>query len=185
MITLDDAIGIAIEKEGDELAVNPDHIVEKPYGWVIFPNSKEYTESGDIRYQLIGSGGVLVLKESGKAIQFGSAYSVEKNLEIYESGYLDHDNWDIVVTSVVDERESVDRILALGATYIVPEEESGIVWKVPKTYSPERLQELLRNPPVRLNIGQIYFNFDVVEGLKKQHHFDYRIEPNQGFENAP
>ena len=134
---------------------------------------------------MLGSGGVLVLKESGKAIEFGSAYNVERNLEIYESGYLDHDSWDIVVTNVVDEHESVDCLLALGATYVVPEEESGTVWKIPKTYSPERLQELLRNPPVRLNIGQIYFNYDVVEELKNQHHFDYRIEPNQGFENTP
>lgn len=185
MITLEEAIGIAIESEGGGLAVDPEHVVEKPYGWVIFPNSKEYIEFGDFTRQLIGSGGVLVLKEDGKAIQFGSAYDVERNLEIYESGYLDHENWDIVVTSVVDARNSADRILALGATYVTPEEESGVVWKIPKPYSHERMQEMLRNPPVRLNIGQIYLNFDAVEGLKKQRYFDYRIEPNQGFENTP
>jgi hypothetical protein len=185
MITVDDAIGIAIATEGGELAVNRDHIIERSYGWVIFPNSKEYIEIGDCESQLIGSGGVLVLKDSGKAIQFGSAFSVEKNIEIYESGYLDHDNWDIVITSVVDEHQAVDQILALGATYVIPEEESGILWKIPKSYSRKRIKEIVRKPPIRLNIGPIYFNFDVVEGLKKKRSFDYRIEPNQGYENVP
>jgi hypothetical protein len=185
MITLDDAIGIAIAEEGGDLAVDPDQIVERPYGWVIFPNSKEYIETGDFESQLIGSGGVLVLRGNGKAIQFGSAFSVEKNLEIYESGYLDHDNWDIVITRIVDERDGVEQILALGPTYVISEEEAGIVWRIPKTYSRRRMKELVRNPPVRFNIGPIYFNFDVIEGLKKCHYFDYRIEPNRGYENAP
>jgi hypothetical protein len=185
MITLEDAIEIAITKEGGNLAVNPDHIIEKSYGWVIFPNSKEYIETGDFMSQLIGSGGVLVLKECGKAIQFGSAFRPEKNLEIFESGYLDHDDWDIVITRVIDERNGVDQILALGATYVIPEEESGIVWRVPKTYSRKRIKELVRKPPIRLNIGPIYFNFDIIEGLKKPHYIEYQIEQNQGYENAP
>jgi len=185
MFTFQKAIKIAIAKEGSDLAVNPDHAVEKSYGWVIFPNSREFIETGDQDEMLIGSGGVLVLKDSGKAIQFSSAFSVEKNLEIYESGYLDHDNWDIVITRVFDARDAVDQILALGATYVIPEVESGITWRIAKTYTRNRLKELVRRPPVRLNIGQIYFNYDLIVALKQQDSFEYLIEPNQGYENTP
>lgn len=185
MITLDDAIAIAIAKDGSDLVVDPKCILEKPYGWVIFPNTKEFIETGGFGSQMIGSGGVLVLKDNGKAIQFGSAFSVEENLEIYESGYLDHDNWDIVVTKIVDERNAVSQILALHATYVIPEEESGIVWRVPKAYSRKRITELIRKPPTRFNIGPIYFNYDVIRQLKQQRYFNYRLEPNRGYENVP
>lgn len=185
MITLDEAIEIAIANKGDHLAFNPDHILEKEYGWVIFPNSKEFIETGEFRSALVGSGGVLVLKDSGKAIRFGSAIRLEKHLEIYESGYLDHDNWDIVITSVVNMRVGVGHILALGATYVTPEEESGILWKIPKNYSRKRIKELLSEPPIRLNIGSVYRFYDAIDRLKKQRCFEHRIEPNQGYENVP
>ena len=185
MITLDDAIEIAIAKEGGHLAVDPERIVERPYGWVIFPNTKEYIETGDVRSAVIGSGGVLVLKESGRAIQFGSAMRLEKHLEIYESGYLDHDTWDIVVTSVADKRASADQLLDLRATYVIPEEESGIVWRIPKQYTRRRMKALVSKPPLRLNIGSAYRFYDSIDRLEQQRHFEYRIEPNQGYENEP
>ena len=185
MITVSEAIEIAIAKEGGRLAVNPDRIVETSYGWVIFPNSQQYVETGDRMSKLIGSGGVLVLRNSGKAIRFDSSKTLERSLEIYESGYLEHDNWDIVVTTVFNEREAVDLVLALQATYVVPEEESGIVWKIPQFYSPQRMKELVRRPPMRLNIGEIYFISDAVDELKRQRAFDYRLEPNCGYENVP
>jgi len=185
MITLKKAIEIAIEKAGGGLAVDPDRIDEKPYGWIIYPNSKEYIETGNRMAILLGSGGILVLKESGEAIQFGSGFSLEKNIEIYESGYLDRDNWDIVITRVIDEDAGVSQLLALRATFIVPEEESGIVWKVPQDYSPERMKELIQELPFRLNIGSVYSIYSAVVGLEEHRHVDYLIEPNSGYVNSP
>lgn len=185
MITLNKAIEIAIEKAGGGLAVDPERIDERPYGWIIYPNSKEYIETGNRMAVLLGSGGVLVLKESGKAIQFGSGFSLEENLEIYESGYLDHDNWDIVVTRVNDKDAGVNQLLALRATFIVPEEKSGTVWKIPQDYLPERMKELIQELPFRLNIGSVYSIYAAVVDLEEQQHLDYLIEPNSGYVNSP
>ena len=183
MITLDESIGRVLDEAGDGMAIDRKMIVEKEYGWVLFPNSREYIETGDMKEMLVGSGGVLVLKETGRMIQFGSAFNLETNLKIFELGYLDHDNWDIVITRIRNEREAVDLICCLGATYVIPECEFGVEWRVPKAYTVRQIQKMIRDVPLRMNLGGIYFNHEFIESLKKQNFFEYRLEPNDGYEN--
>ncbi len=70
-----------------------------------------------------GSGGVLVEKRSGKTIHFGSAYSTDTNLKIYEARYLDHDNYDLVVAKITDFKKALELLNCLSIFYVKPEFE--------------------------------------------------------------
>jgi hypothetical protein len=124
---------------------------------VLFSQSKRYLETGDLRDMLIGPGGTLIEKATGRFIRFGSAYSTKTNLHIYEAGYLDCDNWDLLITSVTRLDEAADLVNALGLDYVEPEVVSGIVWRVPERYSRSRVRQKLEIVPCRFHLGQAYF----------------------------
>lgn len=184
MITKEQAIESVRSDLEDGLDVMLDSIIEKDYGWLIFSQSKEYIETGNILYMVVGSGGTLIEKESGRKIQLGSAYSTEKNLEIYEKGYFRFDNWDIVITRVNDLRRTIDYLGKLDISYVIPEEAHGEVWKIAKGYTDKQLKSKLETLPVRFNLGDVYFLYKRLESLKKQKDFIYQLQCNQGFENG-
>ena len=71
-------------QSGDELVVVPDSTVEKPYGWVLFVQSRRYLESGDFREQLVGIGPVVVLRD-GAVHTLPSALPSEDALDAFEA----------------------------------------------------------------------------------------------------
>lgn len=87
MITFDEAQIIALEKIGADCVILTRQTLEKPYGWYFSFQSKKYLETKNFSDMLVGSGGFIVEKETGKVVEFGSAYSLEKNFEIYEKGF--------------------------------------------------------------------------------------------------
>lgn len=179
MITFEEAVDIAMRGFGDKWSVNPQDAIEKPYGWVLFPQTKEYLETGDSMKQAIGFGGILVLKETGRRIQFGSIFGTEEHLFIYELGYFDHDNWDLVIAKVMDENQAVDIIFGLDLQYVMPEFAYGEEWRIPRRYTRKQLQQQIRNLPLRLNVGKIYFNYRKFEELKNQRYIEYFLEPGK------
>jgi len=68
-----------------DLVVLEKSTIEKPYGWVFFYNSRRFIETGNFGYALGGNGPILVTKETGKIIGFGTAYSIEDQLEKFEA----------------------------------------------------------------------------------------------------
>ncbi len=183
MITKTEAIELIKEDLNDEMVVMLDSIIEKDYGWVIFSQSKKYIETGDILYMAVESGGVLVEKSMGRKIEFGSAYSTDKNLQIYEKGYFEFDSWDIKISRVNDMQRTIEFLRNLDVSYVLPEEAHGEVWRVPKEYSHKQLKSALSKLPARFKIGSIYFKYDALESFKSQKDFIYSLEENRGFEN--
>ena len=184
MITKEQAIESLRSTLDDDMDIMFDNIIEKDYGWVIFCQSKKFIETGDDGYILIGSGGTLVEREGGKHIEFGSAYSLEENLEIYEKGYLKYENWDLVITKVNDIQKTIDLLLTFGLSYVVPEEEHGAVWRIPRQYEQAELKRKLMQTPVRFNVGNLYLKYPELEEFKLQNAFTYDLVENDGFENS-
>lgn len=184
MITKEKAIQSVLETLEDDMDILYDSIVEREYGWVIFWNTKQYIKTGDVRYCLAGPGGTLVEKETGRHIEFGSAYSLEKNLEIYEKGYLKYDDWDIIIKKIFDKSATINGLLGLRLTYVIPEEEHGTVWRIPQNYTDKQLRRKLAELPVRLNIGSLYFTFEVVEQLKVSKPCEFELIENEGHVNS-
>jgi hypothetical protein len=184
MITKEEAIKKVRGTLSEDEDVMLDDIIEKEYGWVIFSQSKEYIKTKDPMFMAIGSGGILVEKTTGNTYEFGSAYSTDENLRIYELGYFQYENWDIEVIKVINKSKTIERLSKLGISYVVPEEEHGTVWKIPKTYTTEQLENKLKSLPVRFNLGNVYFRWDVLESLKEQSDFEYQLSENEGHENG-
>jgi hypothetical protein len=131
----------------------------------------------------IGSGGILVEKNTGRQIEFGSAHSTEINLKIYEAGYLAYDDFDLVVRAIFDPNEAVGLLSQLHITYVKPEIQSGTTWRIPKRYSAQQLRERLRHLPCRFNLGSLYFEWQVLERMKGSASLQYDLVENTGFRN--
>lgn len=60
------------------------HTIEKPYAWIFSYTSKLYYETKETRYAIAGNCPIMVDKQTGKHTEYGSAYSLEKMIELYE-----------------------------------------------------------------------------------------------------
>lgn len=67
-----------------EVVIAESAIWERPYGWLLMYDTAEAIATGDPERGLIGNGPLLVLRESGRIIEFSSYYSGESALTAYE-----------------------------------------------------------------------------------------------------
>lgn len=79
---------ISFEGEEIEIVLLESYTIRKPYGNIYYYNSKEYIETGEDRYSLIGNAPFLVEKETGRVVSFGTAQSLDYYIEAYENGTL-------------------------------------------------------------------------------------------------
>jgi hypothetical protein len=184
MISKEEAINKVRDTLCEHEDVILDAIIEKEYGWVIFSQTKKYIKLGDERYMSLGSGGTLVEKNTGNTYEFGSAYSTDENLRIYELGYLQYENWDIAIHKVRNINNTINHLLKLGICYVVPEEECDIVWKIPKKYTAGQFKNKLKSLPARFRLGGVYYSWKVLESFKEQSDFEYQLSENEGHENS-
>lgn len=178
MITFEDAIKIAENRIPWNCDLFRDEIIEKPYGWYFCYQSKKFIETGNISDMLIGSGGFLVEKENGNVIEFGSAYSLEKNFQAYEQGFL-RKNLDLIITKVFDLRETVRLLNRLQMTYVKPEFEHGILWKIPQIYNQKQIKEAISKLPCIFKNQSFYFRYDEFKKIDKSKCFEYELRKSQ------
>ena len=131
----------------------------------------------------VGSGGVLVERNTGRLIQFGSGYSTEINLKIYELGYLAYDNFDLVITAVSNLDEAIEHLRKLRIIYVKAEVAHGETWRIPKDYSVGQLRERLHHLPCRFNLGSAYFIWKELERMKGGASLRFELVPNAGLLN--
>ena len=184
MLNKEEAIKIVTLALPENMDIIQDATVEMHYGWVFFSQTKQYIESRDFRHQAIGSGGTLVEKTTGNTYNFGSAFSLEDNLKIYELGYFKHKNWDISINTVRNEAKTIKLLSQLDLSYTVPELAYGEVWNISTKYSAIQLRDKLKQLPAIFNIGSIYFQWEIIESYKKQSAFTYNLIKNQGHVNT-
>ncbi len=74
-----------IETEADiPLIYLKEWVTKKKYGNIYRYTSKEYYETGDEEHAVAGNGPFLVEKKTGEIITFGTAFSDEYYIELYE-----------------------------------------------------------------------------------------------------
>ncbi|MGH1385786.1 YrhB domain-containing protein [Kordia sp.] len=71
--------------EDDTLVIESDQTIKKPYGNIYYFDYKKYLETGDFAYAAVGSAPFLVEKDNRRVVQFGTAGSLEYQLEAYEN----------------------------------------------------------------------------------------------------
>ncbi|GJD59099.1 hypothetical protein MTDSW087_03284 [Methylobacterium dankookense] len=104
---------------------------------------------------------------------------------MYRLGYTKYDNWDLIVTSVRDVEQTISMLDFLRMTYIIPEEENGVVWKIPKKYSLEQIAKKLTDLPASFNLGSAFVFWEKIEKFKKYEHFSFDLTENEGYLNTP
>jgi hypothetical protein len=97
---------------------------------------------------------------------------------------LKYENWDLVITKVKNIQKTIDLLLKLGISYVVPEEAYGTEWRIPQRYEQLELKRKLAQIPVRFNVGNLYFKYYYLEEFKLQNAFTYDLVENDGFENS-
>jgi Immunity protein 35 len=183
VLTKNEALELVRQRLPEGSAVLEDATVERSYGWLFFAQSKEYIETRDPAAMLFGSGGILVEKHTGRCVDFVSAFSTDINLWIYEAGYLDHPDYDLVVTEVSQIDEAVRLLTRLALTYVAPEISSGTTWRIPKVYTQRQMHAKLSRLPCRLNVGGLYFRWQVLEHMKSSAALKFSLVPTEGGRN--
>lgn len=89
MITFLEAKEIVQNYIGQEMAIMEEGIIEKPYGWYFSYQSKEYVDTRNELYLVLGIAGLMFRKENGKICLFGTDRSFEENVQAYEKGLLE------------------------------------------------------------------------------------------------
>ncbi len=67
-----------------EFAIMDDRTLEHDFGWVFFWNSKEFVETGEIHYALLGNAPFIVDKEDGTLHVTGTGRPTEEYIREYE-----------------------------------------------------------------------------------------------------
>jgi hypothetical protein len=68
----------------DSLIILDQFTIEKPYAWIFCYTSRLYHETKETQYAIAGNSPIIVDKQTGKQTQYGSSYSLEKIIELYE-----------------------------------------------------------------------------------------------------
>ena len=181
-ITFEQARRIAQEKIGPDCGLLESETLEKPYGWCFFSQSKKYLESGKFEDALIGQGGFLVEKAAGRIFQFWSGQTLDRDLEEYEacSKYEIYEGNDLTITHVQDMRRTIDLLLKLEMTYAIPEEENGVIWRIPRKYTEEELRQALKKQPCRF-VGHCFRrSYNVFEEIERSGCCRYELTEHVG-----
>jgi hypothetical protein len=65
------------------LTILDGHTIEADFGWVFFWTSKQYIETGELRYALAGNGPLIVDRRDGSVHETSAAEPLEKVTERY------------------------------------------------------------------------------------------------------
>ena len=183
MLTKAEALELLLREIPADCDVMEEATIERPYGWLFFIQGKRFIETRDPRDRLAGSGGILVESDGGRCVELGSRYSTRINLKIYEAGYLDHDDFDLIIRAISNLDEAMELLRDLRIRFVTPEVAYGVTWRIPKQYSASQLHQRLLKLPCRFNLGSLYFRYEVLELMKNSACLKFELVPNTGFRN--
>jgi hypothetical protein len=164
MLTYEDALRIALEHAGPGQGLIEAATRELPFGWYFLAQSRTFLATGDVQHMAVGSGGFVVDRETGRAHEFGSAFTIERNLRMYAKGFR-YALYDLTITKVYDLAATARLLHGLGLYYVEPEEAHGVVWRIPKHYSVAQLRQCLQQLPCTFAGYNFYLCLEVFEEM--------------------
>lgn len=69
---------------GTEIVIVDASTRETAFGWIFFYQSKQYLETGVLKYALAGNAPLIVDRDSGEIVETGTAYPIEHYIEEFE-----------------------------------------------------------------------------------------------------
>jgi hypothetical protein len=183
-----------LDMHGSHIALIPESIHEDDDYFGFYYQLKAALDSADFLDGMIGQGFVILNKVDGRFFEYGSALSNEEALSehrrddaqesVVRQQLPDYDRRDPykLVLPRVDRTVRLVEIMSAGnLSYIVPEVESGAIWRIPKAYDRHTLQERLDAPvPLEFtNAGygvQLELLYGLVVANKRESICDILIE---------
>ena len=124
--------------------------VELAQGWFFPYRAPEF---------FAGSQGVIVNKRTGSLYRLGSAYSVERDLALYDQGYQ-FENYDLVVLDVRNVEMTIDVLRDIGPVVVEPTFEQGVVWRIPRRLTDHELHARIERLPCVFGSISLYFRLE-------------------------
>ncbi|MFI6180012.1 YrhB domain-containing protein [Nonomuraea sp. NPDC051191] len=87
-IALEFSRDLMTQYDREEIVLNDEAAIEKPYGWLFVFTTAAFLRTRDWEDALLGAGPLLVLREDGQVVVLPTFYSEEDALRAYEEGRL-------------------------------------------------------------------------------------------------
>jgi len=178
MLTRFEALEIAKDLAKEGLTVNINSSQELVNGWY-FP--WEPIKKGELWG---GSHGVIINKESGKWLQLGSAFPIERDLQAYEDGFTEA-VYDLRILSIQGHNQTLDFLQKLRIEVVEPEWKYGTEWLIPRLLDRNELSCLLMNLPRTFRNVWIYGSIEVVQVARQSRYCEFELIPIEIEENGP
>jgi hypothetical protein len=124
---------------------------------------------------MAGSKGVIVHKRTGRVVQLGSAFSLERALRAFDDGYPLGEAH-LTVTSVIDEARTVAILQKMRVSKVEPEFAHGATWRIPKLLSSSEIKAKLKKLPADFGVVQVYFAVELFDTVKQEHCFTFKLQ---------
>ncbi len=131
--------------------------------YVAYVNTKEYFRTNDPKHSVIGTGPLIIDKEDGYAILYGSAHSensaiqdyrnIKMKWQIIKKDFPKFDiqtKYNITIDKIFNLEKLKEIILSFPFQYTIPEVEGDTIWRISKPYDESILK-------LRLNISPTTF----------------------------
>lgn len=116
---------------------------------------------------LIGCKGVIIHKQTGGAFHLGSAFTVERDIALYDRGYQ-YEQYDLVILAIRDLDATRRAVGRLPLQVIEPKYEHGQVWRIPKTMTDLERWKRLDKLPCIFPALRLYFHLEVHEARRER-----------------
>lgn len=121
--------------------IDTDRIEDYGCAWIIYIKRTLPTQfhiGGEFTCYLVG-------KDEGDVLEIA-----ESRVKVHVAGYqmgLRYGKSNLIITKINDYEKTVAQLLFLELTFVIPEEEAGIVWKIAQRFTREMIIEKLNNLP--------------------------------------
>ncbi len=131
-------------RDADGLDVDAASVQELADGW--FVGWRWESGPDGLPSTPIGCNGVIINKKSREVFALGSAFPIERDLDLYDRGFHSH-IYDLVILGVSNLERTLDSLERIGPTVVKREYEGGTVWRIPRKLTRKELSDRLQALP--------------------------------------
>ena len=144
------------------------------------PNATETDRGWFFQWEevLVGCKGLVVNKETGHVFALGSAFSVERDLRMYDRG-MDAEQHDLVITAVNDLDKTLGLLSRIDPAVVEPSFEHGTVWRIPRSLTEAEMRTRLQTLPALFADVRLYFTFEAIEEARSTGCCQFELFPRR------
>lgn len=120
----------------------------------------------------IGCNGMIVNKKTGRVLELGSAFPVERDLVLYDRGFQ-FEQYDLVILAIHDLDATRRAVGRLPLRVVESSYDHGHVWRIPRTMTDLERWKRLENLPCVFPALRLYFHLEVLDEVRREGWFEF------------